>query len=96
MKQIYFPLSLSASNVILLPSVYVVQLLVVLASHVALPVFTYCLVLTHADASVITAFTVLLAAHVVVALVTVITGFVLSIFTVLLCVVSVFPSPSLL
>ena len=51
---------------------------VVLASHVLLAVFTYFLVLTHAVASVIFAFTVLLAAHDAVALVTVITGSALS------------------
>ena len=60
--------------------VYAVALLhvVVFASHVLLLVFTYFLVLTHAVASVIFAFTVLLAAHVVPALVTVITGFTVS------------------
>ena len=97
MKQIYCPLSLSAFNVISVLFEYVVQLLVVFALHVLLLVFTYCLVLTHADASVIFAFTVLLAAHVVLASVTVITGFVLSILiTLVLFVVSVFPNPSLL
>ena len=74
MKQIYLLLSLSAFNVILLLFVYVVQLVVVLALHVELPVFTYCIVFIHAVASVIFAFTVLLAAHDVLACVIVIDG----------------------
>lgn len=97
MKQIYLLLSLSAFNVISSLFVYVVQLLVVLALHVLLLVFTYCLVLTHASASVIFAFTVLLAAHELFGFVTLILGFVLSILiTLVLFVVSVFPNQSLL
>ena len=97
MKHIYFPLSLSAFNVILLLLAYAVQLLAVFASHVLLLVFTYCPVFNHASASQIVAFTVLLAAHAAHAFVILIVGFVLSILiTLVLFTVSVFPNQSLL